>query len=243
MISNSITSSSSKTNLSFFKKRLNVTQPPPPTLSKEIDQQPPLEINIPPTTSQKQTEKQLTLNFEIRIKGLENDIEQDNITMEKIKELLELYAVKFLTKFSFKFIKEAVEYYESINDERYLKYKQKMLILLNKPNVISIFNKTKENNKKITQNGICDQNLNNDFRRKHPIKAKTEEMLNKHEEALLQKKDIINKNLKSQMDAIKFRLESRKFSKNHIKNPTISKKNSLFLGISSFSILSLKLFK
>lgn len=112
-----------------------------------------------------------------------------------------------------------------------------MLILLNRPNVISIFNKAKEGNKKTTQNSIIDQNLNNDFRRKHPIKAKTEEMLNKHEEALLQKKDIINKNLKSQTDAIKFRLESRKFSKTHIKNTTISKKNSLFLGISTFFLL------
>lgn len=94
MISNSIPSSSSKTSLSFFKKRLNVTQPPPPTRSKEI-LLPPSEIDPTPP---KQTEKQLTSNFESRIKGLENDIEQDNLTMEKIKELLELYAVKFQGK-------------------------------------------------------------------------------------------------------------------------------------------------
>ena len=38
------------------------------------------------------------MDFEKKIKNLENYIEQDQITMEKIKELLELYAVKYQAK-------------------------------------------------------------------------------------------------------------------------------------------------
>ena len=95
MISNYITLCSSKTNLSFFKKRLNgnsilcVTSPSNNLTSKD-------QPTIP--NSQKETEKKMTLDFEKKIKNLENYIEQDQITMEKIKELLELYAVKYQAK-------------------------------------------------------------------------------------------------------------------------------------------------
>ena len=106
-------------------------------------------------------------------------------------------------------------------------FKQKMLILLNRPTVIQTFNKNTEKHKKESRSH--QPNLNSDFRRKNPIKIKTEELLNKHEEDVLKKKHIINNALKSQMEQINFRLETRRFSK-ITKKAEISKKNSLFLG-------------
>lgn len=65
----------------------------------------------------------------------------------------------------------------------------------------------------------------------HPIKVRTEELLTRHEEEVLIKKDLINNALKSQIKDINYRLENRRFLKGSPKNPPpMVKHNSLFLG-------------
>jgi len=102
-----------------------------------------------------------------------------------------------------------------------------MLFVLNKPNVKQALNRNNEKNKNPT----------------HPIveslkstKKKTEEIFLIHEQSYLNKKEIINTALKSQMADINVRLENRRFSKGNTLNKIILKKPSLFLGIIKFLI-------
>ena len=87
MISNSNTSC--KTNLSFFKKRVSGIATPRQTI---IPQKSDPVIFLNPS---KEASKNLPEDFEIRVKFLEHEMEKEEIKMDKIRELLEIYAVKY----------------------------------------------------------------------------------------------------------------------------------------------------
>ncbi len=92
MFPNSNTSTSCKSNLSFFKKRMSGNATLRPTNSCKENSQNDHIICMNPTYD---LGKKLSLDFEIKMKLLEEECSKENIKMEKIKELLELYAVLF----------------------------------------------------------------------------------------------------------------------------------------------------
>jgi hypothetical protein len=67
--------------------------------------------------------------------NLECEAEQPNVTIETIIGLLELYRVVISYA-----LKEAVEYYEAIQSNKYLVFKNKMHTLLTKKSVMQLMN-------------------------------------------------------------------------------------------------------
>lgn len=101
-----------------------------------------------------------------------------------------------------------------------------MLVLLNKPTIKDILSKNQEKTKK--------EVVFTKEKPKNTLKARSENMVNSKEEEYLKKREIITNSLKSQIDDINSKLESRKFLKFKKKQKSISKKNSLFLGLHKF---------
>lgn len=81
------TLSSSKMNLSFFKKRIT------PKITQNFHKNSPIEEPKIFSTSRKTIEKQISKDIEERINILEKEFNNENITISQIKELLELCAV------------------------------------------------------------------------------------------------------------------------------------------------------
>ena len=98
MFPNSNTSTSCKSNLSFFKKRMSGNATPRQTNSfKENSHQDPIIC----LDSAQDLGKKLSSDFEIKLKLLEEECSKEHIKTEKIKELLELYAVLFYSTSTF----------------------------------------------------------------------------------------------------------------------------------------------
>lgn len=80
-----------KSNLSFFKKRVSAGNSTPRNINSDQEQSSDLTLNS-------QFHRQLSLDFDKKVAILEEANEKGEITLEKIKELLELYAVMFKKK-------------------------------------------------------------------------------------------------------------------------------------------------
>lgn len=109
-----------------------------------------------------------------------------------------------------------------------------MLVLLNKPTIKEILSKNQEKTKK--------EIVFSKEKPKNTLKTKSENMVNSQEEEYLKKREIINNALKSQIDDINNKLESRKFLKFKKKEKSISKKNSLFLGFYKLFFMKITFF-
>ncbi|CAK89782.1 unnamed protein product (macronuclear) [Paramecium tetraurelia] len=171
--------------LNFIRSFSQQKQPPKPPQQQQTQQQPKQNFySIVP---------KLRDNFAEELFNLEMDVESDDVQMDTIMKLINLY-------------KEAVEYFEAIHSNKYLIFKNKIQNLFAKKNVMNAMkmnqkkSPTLEVKQKLQQIKQVDQKRNAD------------DLINQHQQKQEQLNTLIHNNLEAQNNVIQERLQKRRSS-------------------------------